>query len=210
MNTILQQGNLDGMCLLYSIMNAYKVLTQDKMTSHEFTVKAFGAWKKIVSSLPWPQNFLNGAGTNFRESLSASDNITMEEAIIRRTLTILNHGEAKKVVFSKISVSTKIDLFDEIISSNVTGQSVLIFVVSKFNITSVGKKELIDISHWLCAVDSTDTETLLACSFAPVMGAVEQESSRLKRPYNNKMYIADFNNANIELTSLYKLYLKAL
>lgn len=202
---ILQQGNLDGMCLLYSILNAYKILMKDGNTSDVFSKSIGEKWYKISSIVPSIVNFVSGRGTDFSGVLSPAENILVEESIIRNTLDILNNNETGNIIAHRkiLKSEAQAGLVSAVVK-NLSNDSVIIFALTDKSNTSYYEKT----SHWVCAVDHDDENIFLACSYAPIFGSEEIRSKKYEHRYINNLINKDkFNPTTVEAGSLYVLKL---
>lgn len=181
---ILQQGMLDGLCLPYSVLNAYKALLRPDQESWKFSKELLidsHVWREIVSALPWLEYFCNGDGTAFEDIVGVEDNVRIEGVIVNSITSILSRSisEAKVRSYPLVMPPHK-DIY-RLLYDKISASSVVIFSITE-------KSKFLGIhfrlNHWLCAVDACDDIVNLACSFSPFFHAEERKSPSLYRHYN--------------------------
>lgn len=175
---IRSQGDLDGACLLYSLVNAVSAINGEQIAA----VK----WSNLLKEIYDGRDFLDtriGSGrmdlvlyTNtalfkyYLEALAPNAKFNVEilsnERGINRILE--KNKECKKEYEVKSNLKNIKNLID--------ADSVLI----------VANKE-----HWFCIVDFDDSYAKIACSstFNEFLEYSEQKSYKLKRIFNNKQAI---------------------
>lgn len=142
MRRIYAQGDLDGACFLYSIVNAYAALKHQG--------PEFAAVSRAFAQVDHPADFLSGiVGTTGQYD----QKYVLLEDNIRRVLTLLGGG-----TFSvrRIAERYSVDMLEELLGENSV-------VVLRYMGCS---KFLSDMDHWVCAVeyDTGDKTVHVACS----------------------------------------------
>ncbi|MBU1039970.1 MAG: hypothetical protein KKF77_02575 [Proteobacteria bacterium] len=129
MRRIYAQGDLDGACFLYSIVNAYAALRHEGPD--------FAAVSRAFAQVDHPADFLSGiVGTTGRYDLQYD----LLEDNIRRVLALLGGGT---FTVRRIARAYQVDLLEELLGENSV-------VVLRYMGSS---KYLSDMDHWVCAVD---------------------------------------------------------
>jgi len=139
---IYAQGDLDGACFLYGIVNAYAALRREE--------PEFAAVCRAFGQVDHPGDFLNGSvGTTG----SYDNDYGLLEGNIKRILAIL--GQAEFFV-QRISGHFSADLLETLLGA----QSVVLLRYTGSSHNAAG------MDHWVCAVayDRKSRETHVACS----------------------------------------------
>lgn len=199
MGKILQQGHMDGFCLLYAMLNGFKALTSPELSANDFSEKYPHVWSQLISVTPSLINFASGKGSNISE-LKKADNL-FEMHLLQFYAVIFSHNCDYEFGVERIS---RKDL-GESISEN----SVAIIALRSNCVTSKG-----DFSdHWVCLVDFDGTDFLVACSSsdfeANVKGsAKDYYRGGFKRPFNNKIAPDNLKGRALYHGAMYRLVKK--
>ena len=175
---IRSQGDLDGACLLYSLVNAANAITNGQTEPNN--------WSNLLNEIYDGRDFLDlqkGSGrmdlvlyTNtalfnwYLEALNPHTKFRVEILSNERGINrILKKNKERK---KEYEVKSNIKNIENLIDAD----SVLI----------VANKE-----HWFCIVDFDDSYAKIACSstFNEFLEYSEQKSYKLKRIFNNKQAI---------------------
>lgn len=184
-NKILSQGNFDGHCLQYSVMNAFKALSDPSATAYSFSNKQRTKWQKIIALTPSLQNFSSGFGSDFGIStLDAAGNILQN--------LIFNYFEAIGEKTKNTYHITKIKN-TEIESVNFKN-SVLIFCLKE----KAETEHYSDADHWVCCAGKQDGYLHLACSH--VLFEIEDKYEEMLSNTEKERYF----NTSIELSKFRK------
>lgn len=182
---ILAQGDLDGACFLYSLVNAAQCLTQ-KVVTQELVVQS--RWSKLLCAVGNARDFLDGRiGTKHSDS-----NWRLQELMAQQCMDILC---PKTPVIAK----TFHGLDGASVGRYVTSRSVVVMP---------------EPTHWSCVVEVRQENAYVACSarWGQVLDSqpkhslptyVEDKSPRLKRTYNLKRPTSElklFEGRAIKLT----------
>ncbi len=195
MKKILQQGHLDGFCLLYALANAFKVLKYPDRTASWFVYNQGHVWKKLVSVTPSLHNFASGEGSCFGVSTDRTD-VTVKESFLELCAAVI--GERKMETFTAHRVPA-IELPAAIGKHSVAlmcfGQGV------KTERCTIG-------DHWVSVVDVDEDKYFLACSYADHLSEKVTESGVAvspvhKRPFNNTIARRSVNKTTIVENSVY-------
>lgn len=139
---IYHQGILDGACFLYSLANAYKALTGNRVTRQ--------AWDRAIAQIPEPGTFLTGVGAT---QLDYGDAVSL----IQLTLGALS-GSDEEFGIDQLDEAARIPDF----CAAITASSVVLFAFS-------GRTEFLHrTSHIVCGVAASANPQRLhvACSDA--------------------------------------------
>jgi hypothetical protein len=191
---IIQQGHFDGLCLLYTMMNALKALKYSQDAALTFVKDNSKKWIQLISVTPSLENFVNGYGSLYNE-VNSTNEVSVIDAYIHTGFKILQ-GQRK----DNVSVT---NLRIEDIETNDFESSVLILCLGKSAIT----KHYSKVDHWVAIVGKNDNDYLLACSITQASirdtkKYIEYEDPETKRMYNNT-----FGIKNLRLSSIYKDYI---
>ena len=180
---IYQQGDLDSTCVLYSIANAYRALTNRTLTRN--------MWQNIINVTPSISQFLTYGSTFFD---GTSDNYKKEaekmiqKSIVENAFAVLS---TKKYSFRISKIST-----DKIISNDFSNSVVI------FSVTDRAKCEYhdeLDHSMVIIGVDNDKSNFLLACSYTRFYRGRYYEEHKIensKRVYNNKISTSQLSKRN--------------
>lgn len=176
---ILLQGDMDGACFLYSIANAFTLLTNQKITITQ--------WSKQFEYIPFSGDFLSGnIGTK-----NYDDNMSLYEFAIKQAIS-LAYSSRKVVKKITIKLHPKIEKLNEI-KQLISNNSVVIL-----NICG---------EHWICAVgvDEQSNSIQAACSEIPENICSYTELKNENNKYFNRVYNINDNvyihkNSVIELS----------
>ncbi|KAF0221133.1 MAG: hypothetical protein FD174_631 [Geobacteraceae bacterium] len=176
---ILQQGHMDGFCLLYAVANAFKALTCPTQTASRFVEEQRNVWRKLVSVTPSLHNFASGKGSCFSTST--------EQRFLELCAAAISNRSKESFSVHRI---TKI----EEISESVTENSVVVLALGK----EARTKRCTMGDHWICIVDTEDKEFLIACSYTDYLdnknGNKKKEDDQKKTSGESPCYNRPFNN----------------
>jgi len=182
MRRIYAQGDLDGACLLYSIVNAYAALRHEGPD--------FAAVSRAFAQVDHPGDFLSGmVGTT-----GAYDKqYALLEGNIRRVLALLGGGT---FLVKRITGHFSLDMLEELLGEHSV-------VVLRYMGSS---KHLSGMDHWVCAVDcdpggqcahvACSTRLQRACDGVACAYA-ETLREKYKR-WSNDMLLADREHTVVE------------
>lgn len=195
MKNILQQGHMDGFCLLYAVANAFKALKYPALTANGFVEKQRHVWQKLISVTPSLHNFASGEGSRFGASTDQTD-VILHERFLELCAAVVS--ERKRETFRVRRITA------EEISRNVTENSVVLLALRpkvRTNRCTIG-------DHWICVVDMDEEDFLFACSYTDYLDerrdtSKENISLSHKRPFNNRIAKNSLNKKTIFEKSLY-------
>jgi hypothetical protein len=192
---ILTQGHLDGFCLLYSIMNSYKTLTNQNelATKFAFKLKNKKKWRDLISITPSLHNFASGEGSVF--GLKDKAEIEFKNSFISSCFHTLSDTKLKLV---PIPIR-----FNEVLETDFTDSCVIICLKSG---TKLEQSESGD--HWVSIVgfNVSENKILLTCSYTShEKGLTENEDVQTNKIYNNAISLDEFKARNIYVNEIYKV-----
>ena len=195
---ILQQGHLDGFCLLYAVANAFKTLKYSTKTANWFVDKQRHVWEKLVMVTPSLHNFASGKGSSFGASTDQTD-IFLHERFLELCAATISDKKKDNYSVHRISI--------EDISAAITKHSVVILCMRP----EVSTKRCLIGDHWVCVVDADDKDFQLACSYSEYLPKLNKEeflgdevSFSFKRPFNNAISKKQLNKKIVFENSVYR------
>lgn len=201
--TILHQGHLDGFCLLYAIMNAYKALGAEdkKQPAHRFVADHQGDWSRLIGLVPSLHNFASGEGSDFGVSTNAND-VFVKDAFIRACAnTLTERLRTRQLEADRIDIKE--------IAATDFRDSVIVFCVSE-KARCENHREGID--HWMTMVGEDDGHYLLACSYTWQNADDDNPYAELLDPatgryFNNRLRKADVKPSKVYENAIYRFQL---
>jgi len=194
MKKILQQGHLDGFCLLYAFVNAFKALKYPNRTASWFVNNQSHVWQKLISVSPSLQNFASGEGSRFGASTDSTD-VILKERFFDLCAAVVGDRKKEKFTARRIPAS---DLATAIGKNSVAlmclGQEVQ---TEKCHIND----------HWVCVVDVDENKYFLACSYTDYLSDNFDKPSvspGYKRPFNNIIAKQSVNKRTVVEDSVYR------
>lgn len=178
---ILLQGDMDGACFLYSIANAFTLLTNKKVTITK--------WSKQFEYIPFSEDFLSGnIGTK-----NYDDNMSLYEFAIKQSISL---AYSSKKYLNEITIKShpQIRKLNEI-KPLISNKSVVILNISG--------------EHWICAVgiDEKRNSIQAACSEIPENICSYKEFKNENDKYFNRIYNIN-DNVYIHKNSVIELSIK--
>jgi hypothetical protein len=205
---ILSQGILDGACLLYSIMNAYKSLSPDyQEESAEHFMESGDCkekWDTIVSTVPSAFGYFRGKGSNGL-GFDSSDERYFTHRTVKDSFHLLGAGKKKYTVFENIKLS-------DIVKTNFSN-SVIILCCKNYDkkedtygVHSIQYDKRIISDHWICVVGKKDNSLLIQCSLViHTEKKYEEIEAPYKRVYNDSFDLKQIKRNRIYERLIYKI-----
>ncbi|MCE8015503.1 hypothetical protein HOP62_05355 [Halomonas sp. MCCC 1A17488] len=195
MSSILKQGHLDGLCLVYAVANAFKALKYPRRSASWFVDHQSHVWRKLVSVTPSLHNFVSGEGSAFELSTDSAD-VLVKERLLELYAAVI--GERKREEYEARRVP-----LEEL--SSAIGESSAGLVCLR---TSVETGSCTIGEHWVCVVDADQEQYYLACSYTDhLVKGGEPEHTRLSpllnRPFNNTLPKRSVNKTSVYENSVY-------
>ena len=194
---ILQQGVLDGFCLLYAVANAYKTLMDPDKSALWFMKHRTTEWRKIVSLAPSLQNLACGIGSNF--GLQTKDaNAHIKRSFIDACLTTLQEGRRARFEVETVTLA-------DIAEGDFTDTVYIVCLLPEARC-----KRPLNLDHWVCCIDRDEDDILLACSYTAHLYSdgpdrLESTSPSLKRPFNNAIALKDLTASKTYPHQVYRI-----
>ncbi|GGC77301.1 hypothetical protein [Marinobacter halophilus] len=205
---ILQQGELDQFCLLYSVLNAF-ISACPGLDTEAFKKDHQDIWARMIAVTPSLQNFAS-RGSILQGIPKSSLDVQLKQALLSQYAEILSSTMRKIKGYQQIEilpVDGNLDEWkDELSESSVPeGRSWLCCLKPSSGVL----KHPIHAEHWIAIVGGTKEGPAVACSYTAYnlgMGYKEKQVRRddNRRFYNN-MIIGDLNEETIFKKSRYVL-----
>ncbi len=191
---ILSQGQFDGACLLYAIMNAYKTLTKGKTKTCE------KKWYKLIENLPSVNSYLNGVGSGGID-LDLEQEIVVTKSIINNAFLLLG-GKKHRLVVKQLKKITDL-------KKTKLKESVLIFCIINKGLKSTFHKRTIK-DHWITVVSKDKESCFIQCSYAihDVNDYREINIDKSDRYYNDSFKVDNINGKNVHPDFIYSVSLR--
>ncbi len=195
-NKILTQGILDGLCLLYAVMNAYKTISNASSSASTFLDNYHNKWKKIISLTPSLQNFTSGEGSEFGLVTDNANKVALENLLSNYAAAFSDSSTYKYTVSN---------LEREDLSNHNFGNSALVFCLKK----SAKTEYYTDANHWVCCIGIEGQKLLLQCShtYYELENSYKEFCSEnfKSRLFNNRIKISEIDNNRIYSESIYSI-----
>lgn len=215
---IFRQGELDGFCLPYAMMNASKLLRQrpHQLTSDYW--KNLGdrsprweQWRRLIAVTPSLHAFADGTGSTLdpvqlhgssESSPRAWDSlvdIRVKNALIQSYLEVLNNQIRKSKLIAEPLTND-----DAVLSAlsrlGDTPESLILLCLSSGDEGLKTDRGCIPSEHWVCVTGCTEDRFLIACSYSHLLSPLHDSSPQLQDLLRHGPQLP-FNNA-IEKTNL--------
>lgn len=176
---ILAQGHFDGLCLIYSLFNAYKALRSPSEKASDFAYRNSNFWRRVIGNTPSLHNFVLGEGSDFGRLRNATD-AKVKQAFIATCFDVMTDGAAVSpvVIPTDIESLTTMDFSDSV---------AILCVKEKAEFEEGGMGD-----HWIAIVGRDDDAGvyLVACSYTNhSYGLNERQDAKTGRFYNTKIEI---------------------
>ena len=192
---ILIQGQFDGFCLLYSVMNSYKSLVKPRMKATTFVANYYNLWNKLINITPSLHNFASGKGSDFGVARNKTD-IEITQRLISSCFSVVTEEMKIKVKSTPFDTSSIID--------NDFSESVLILCVYQDTLLEYGPIG----DHWITVVgvDADQSRLLVSCSYTPHdYQSVERTDPVTNRAYNNTLELSQITSGNLYKNSVQRV-----
>lgn len=176
---ILAQGHFDGLCLIYSLFNAYKALRSPNEKASDFAYRNSNFWRRVIGNTPSLHNFVLGEGSDFGKLRNATD-AKVKQAFIATCFDVMTDGSAVSPVVapSNIESLAEMDFADSV---------AILCVKEKAEFENGGMGD-----HWVAIVGRDDEAGayLVACSYTNhSFGLNERKDSKTGRYYNTTIEV---------------------
>ncbi|TPV58675.1 hypothetical protein [Pseudomonas fluorescens] len=176
---ILAQGHFDGLCLIYSLFNAYKALRSPSEKASDFAYRNSNFWRRVIGNTPSLHNFVLGEGSDFGRLRNATD-AKVKQAFIATCFEVMTDGSAVS------SVVTPSDI-ESLATMDFTDSVATLCVKEKAEFEEGGMGD-----HWVAIVGRNDDAAvyLVACSYTNhAYGLNERKDAKTGRYYNTTIEV---------------------
>lgn len=176
---ILAQGHFDGLCLIYSLFNAYKTLRSPSEKASDFAYRNSNFWRRVIGNTPSLHNFVLGEGSDFGKLRNATD-AKVKQAFIGTCLEVMTDGSAVSSVVTPSDIKSLATL-------DFTDSVAIICVKEKAEFEEGGMGD-----HWVAIVGRDDDAAVyqVACSYTNhAYGLNERKDEKTGRYYNTTIKV---------------------
>lgn len=155
---ILAQGHFDGLCLIYSLFNAYKALRSPSEKASDFAYRSSNFWRRVISNTPSLHNFVLGEGSDFGKLRNATD-AKVKQEFIATCFEVMTDGSAVSSVVTPSNI-------ESLETMNFTDSVAILCVKEKAEFEEGGMGD-----HWVAIVGREDDTAvyLVACSYTSLI-----------------------------------------
>ena len=182
---ILAQGHFDGLCLIYSLFNAYKALRSPSEKASDFAYRNSNFWRRVIGNTPSLHNFVLGEGSDFGKLRNSTD-AKVKQSFIATCFEVMTDGSA----VSSVVTSTDIE---SLTTKDFTESVAILCVKDKAEFEEGGMGD-----HWVAIVGRDDDAGvyLVACSYANHQyGLNERQDEGTGRYYNTTIKVDRINKS---------------
>lgn len=176
---ILAQGHFDGLCLIYSLFNAYKALRSPSEKASDFAYRNSNFWRRVIGNTPSLHNFVLGEGSDFGRLRNATD-AKVKQAFIATCFEVMTDGSAV------VPVVTPTDI-QSLTTMNFSDSVAILCVKERAEFEEGGMGD-----HWVAIVGRDDDAGLylVACSYTNhSYGLNERQDAKTGRFYNTTIEV---------------------
>lgn len=182
---VLAQGHFDGLCLIYSLFNAYKALRSPNERASDFAHRNSNFWRRVIGNTPSLHNFVLGEGSDFGRLRNATD-AKVKQAFIATCFDVMTDGSAVSPVVTPTDIEslTTMDFSDSV---------AILCVKEKAEFEEGGMGD-----HWVAIVGRDDDAGvyLVACSYTNhSYGLNERQDAKTGRFYNTTIEVGGITRA---------------
>ena len=189
---VLAQGHFDGLCLIYSLFNAYKALRNPDEKASNFAERNSNPWRRVIGNTPSLHNFVLGEGSDFGELKDITD-AKIKQAFIATSFEVMTDKTRVSSVVTPVDIQSLANMdFSE---------SVAILCVTKhaeFEFGGMG-------DHWVAIVgrDAEQKKYLVSCSATMHHhGFRERLDEQTGRFYNTTIDVKGINKRTVYLNNI--------
>lgn len=210
--TILQQGQLDGFCLLYALLNAFSAACPNEI-ENQLTKDRHTLWARLISVTPSLQNFAS-FGSVLSELPNKHIDIAIKRLLSRQYAEVLSDwlshesgGVHKQLNIEPVSIDTPKWYRAVVQEPMAENRSYIACLREKAGTLKYGETN----EHWVAVVGSTGDELAVACSYTshhPGRNYREWTitKGKKKRRYNN-LIACPLTHEHVYVDSRYELTL---
>ena len=163
--TILQQGELDGFCLLYAVLNAFSAVYPKKIELSQQQE----LWSRLISVTPSLQEFAS-SGSTFRELPNNEIDIAIKRSLLGQYGSVLSdwlkseaQSSMSQISIEPISADTP-TWYRALLSEPFSPRKAFIVCLKRRKKRPTLKYGPTN-EHWIAVVGKTDKGLAVACSF---------------------------------------------
>lgn len=189
---ILAQGHFDGLCLIYSLFNAYKALRNPDEKASNFAERNSNPWRRVIGNTPSLHNFVLGEGSDFGELKDMTD-AKIKQAFIATCFEVMTDKSRVSSVVTAVDIQS--------LATMNFSETVAILCVTKnaeFELGGMG-------DHWVAIVGRDDEQKkyLVACSNTMHQyGFNERQDVQTGRFYNTTIDVEGINKRTAYLNNI--------
>lgn len=176
---ILSQGHFDGLCLIYSLFNAYKALRSPSEKASDFAYRNSNFWRRVIGNTPSLHNFVLGEGSDFGRLRNATD-AKVKQAFIATCFEVMTDGSAVSPVVTTTDI-------DSLATMDFSDSVAILCVKEKAEFEGGGMGD-----HWVAIVGRDDDAGvyLVTCSYTNhCYGLNERQDANTGRFYNTTIEV---------------------
>lgn len=182
---ILAQGHFDGLCLIYSLFNAYKALRHPREKASDFAYRNSNFWRRVIGNTPSLHNFVTDQGSDFGKLKSATD-AKVKQVFISTCLEVMTDGSSVSSVVNPVELGS-------LATMDFTESVAILCVKEKAEFEDGGMGD-----HWVALVGRDDDAGiyLVACSYTNHQyGLNERQDPKTGRFYNTTIEAGRINKS---------------
>lgn len=182
---ILAQGHFDGLCLIYSLFNAYKALRNPSDKASDFAYRNSNFWRRVIGNTPSLHNFVLGEGSDFGKLRNVTD-AKVKQAFIATCFEVMTDGSAVSPVVTPTDI-------ESLTTMDFTDSVAILCVKQKAELEKGGMGD-----HWVAIVGRDDAAGvyLVACSYTNhSYGLNERQDEVTGRFYNTTIKVGGINKS---------------
>lgn len=194
---VLAQGNFDGLCLIYSLFNAYKSLKHPKETASKFIKKHSEQWTVVIGNTPSLHNFVLGEGSDFGIQSDATD-VKVKRAFITTSFDVMTDDLPDSPIVTAIDVQS--------LKTMDFTKCVAVLCVKKLARFEHGRMG----DHWVAIVGRDDErgKYLVACSNTLLhYGFKEDKDNQTGRYFNTTIDVAEITNRTVYTNNINQIHI---
>lgn len=177
--TILQQGQLDGFCLLYAVLNAFSAAYPKEIEPGQYQE----LWSRLISVTPSLQNFAS-FGSSLSELPNNKIDIAIKQSLLSQYGAVLSDWIKNEASSAMAQVSIEPITSDtptwcrEMLAEPFSNRQAYIACLKR-RIKHPTLKYGPTNEHWVAIVGKKDTDLAIACSFTSHHMASSYEESEI-------------------------------
>jgi len=184
---VLAQGNFDGLCLIYSLFNAFKALKRPKEQAAKFARDHRDQWIVVIGNTPSLHNFVLGSGSVFGIQSDEMD-VKVKRAFIATSFDVMTEESNDSCTVTATDIQS-------LVTMDFTKSVAVLCVKKRAKFENGGMGE-----HWITIVGRDDElgKYLVACSNTLLhYGFTERQDEQTGRFYNTTIDVAGITKATV-------------